>query len=390
MLIGASGQQVGVLGYRDSSPGEARCEHHKPEDGSMDGTSASPQPHNAAQRSAHIRQVVLAKGVELRERYPILKHQDALGAGILAFALIGMIGSAALYISGHMAWWACLLLNAFFASLTHELEHDLIHSMYFRKQRVPHNLMMGLVWLARPSTINPWIRRHLHLNHHKVSGTETDMEERAITNGEPWGFARLLMVGDNMMSAFIRLLRAPTWAHKWSILKRVFKVYAPLALVHWGAWYVFLGFHAANGIAYLLGSPIEWSATTLSVMQVIDIAAVVIIGPNVLRTFCLHFISSNMHYYGDVEPGNVLQQCQVLNPWWLWPLQAFCFNFGSSHGIHHFVVKEPFYIRQMTVAVAHKVMREMGVRFNDFGTFGRANRFVRRDEVAVSGEAVEV
>jgi hypothetical protein len=157
------------------------------------------------------------------------------------------------------------------------------------------------------------------------------------------------------------------------------KVYAPLALVHWGAWYVFLGFHAANGIAHLLGAPIEWSATTLSVMQVIDIAAVVIIGPNVLRTFCLHFVSSNMHYYGDVEPGNVIQQTQVLNPWWMWPMQAFCFNFGSSHGIHHFVVKEPFYIRQMTVPVAHKVMREMGVRFNDFGTFTRANRFVRKD-----------
>jgi len=347
----------------------------------MDRTSASPQRHNAAQRSAHIREVVLAKGVELRQRYPILQHQDALGAGILAFALAGMIGSATLYITGHMAWWVCLLFNAFFASLTHELEHDLIHSMYFRKQRVPHNLMMGLVWLARPSTINPWIRRHLHLNHHKVSGTETDMEERAITNGEPWGLARLLMVGDNVMSAFIRMLRAKTWAHKFNIIKRTLKVYAPLALVHWGAWYVFLGFHAANGIAYLMGSQIEWSATTLSVMQVIDIAAVVIIGPNVLRTFCLHFISSNMHYYGDIEAGNVLQQCQVLNPWWLWPLQAFCFNFGSSHGIHHFVVKEPFYIRQMTVPVAHKVMREMGVRFNDFGTFGRANRFVRRDEL---------
>jgi fatty acid desaturase len=349
----------------------------------MDRTSASPQRLNAAQRSAHIRQVVLARGVELRQQYPILKHQDALGAGILAFALAGMVGSAALYMTGHMAWWACLLLNGFFASLTHELEHDLIHSMYFRKQRIPHNLMMGLVWLARPSTINPWIRRHLHLNHHKVSGSETDTEERAITNGEPWGIARLLMIGDNMMSSFIRMLRAKTWAMKYSIIYRTLKVYAPLALLHWGAWYVFLGFHAANGVAHLMGAPIEWSATTLSVMNVIDIAVVVIIGPNVLRTFCLHFISSNMHYYGDIEPGNVMQQCQVLNPWWLWPLQAFCFNFGSSHGIHHFVVKEPFYIRQMTVPVAHKVMREMGVRFNDFGTFGRANRFVRKDGVVV-------
>ncbi|MGE8066695.1 fatty acid desaturase [Pseudomonas sp. NPDC089569] len=345
----------------------------------MHGTSASPQRLNATQRSAHIREVVLAKGVELRERYPILKHQDAMSAGILTFALAGMVGSAALYLAGHMAWWACLLLNAFFASLTHELEHDLIHSMYFRKQRVPHNLMMGLVWLARPSTINPWIRRNLHLNHHKVSGSETDVEERAITNGEPWGIARLLMVGDNIMSSFIRMLRANTWAMKLSIIKRTLKAYAPLALMHWGAWYVFLGFHGANGIAHLLGAPIEWSATTLSVMQVIDIAAVVIIGPNVLRTFCLHFISSNMHYYGDIEPGNVMQQCQVLNAWWLWPLQAFCFNFGSSHGIHHFVVKEPFYIRQLTVPVAHKVMREMGVRFNDFGTFTRANRFVRKE-----------
>lgn len=345
----------------------------------MHGTSASPQRLNAAQRSAQIREVVLAKGGQLRERYPILKHQDALGAGILAFALTGMIGSAALYMSGHLAWWACLLLNAFFASLTHELEHDLIHSMYFRKQRVPHNLMMGLVWLARPSTINPWIRRHLHLNHHKVSGTETDMEERAITNGEPWGIARLLMVGDNMMSSFIRMLRAKTWAQKISIIQRTLKVYAPLALLHWGAWYVFLGFHGANGVAHLMGASIEWSATTLSVMNVIDIAAVVIIGPNVLRTFCLHFISSNMHYYGDVESGNVMQQCQVLNAKWLWPLQAFCFNFGSTHGIHHFVVKEPFYIRQMTAPVAHKVMREMGVRFNDIGTFARANRFIRKE-----------
>jgi fatty acid desaturase len=340
----------------------------------MHGTCASPAGLNAQQRSAHIRAVVMARGDELRKRYPILKYQDAIGVGILAFALTGMIASAALYIAGYMAWWACLLVNAFLASLTHELEHDLIHSMYFRKQRVPHNLMLALVWMARPSTINPWIRRHLHLNHHKVSGTEADMEERAITNGEPWGIARLLMVGDNVMSSLIRMLRAKTWAHKRSILKRTLKVYAPLALLNWGAWYVFLGFHAANGVESLLGASIDWSSNTLAVMQVIDIAVVVLVGPNVLRTFCLHFVSSNMHYYGDVEPGNVMQQTQVLNPRWMWPLQAFCFNFGSTHGIHHFVVKEPFYIRQMTAPVAHTVMDEMGVRFNDFGTFSRANR----------------
>ncbi|MBF8164209.1 fatty acid desaturase [Ectopseudomonas hydrolytica] len=340
--------------------------------------SPSPASLNDQQRAAHIREQVMAHGNALRQRYPILQHQDALGAGILAFALCGMIGSAALYIGGHLPWWACLLLNAFFASLTHELEHDLIHSMYFRKQPLPHNLMLALVWLARPSTINPWVRRHLHLNHHKVSGSEADMEERAITNGEPWGIARLLMVGDNMMSSFIRWLRAKNPEHRRLILTRTLKVYAPLGLLNWATWYLFLGFHLLDWAATALGAPIAWSATTLSVMQVVNIAVVVLVGPNVLRTFCLHFVSSNMHYYGDVEPGNVIQQTQVLNPWWLWPLQAFCFNFGSSHAIHHFVVKEPFYIRQLTVPFAHRVMREMGVRFNDFGTFARANRWTRR------------
>ncbi|MDR8017409.1 fatty acid desaturase [Ectopseudomonas guguanensis] len=339
--------------------------------------SPSPASLNDQQRAAYIREQVMAHGNALRQRYPILQHQDALGAGILAFALLGMIGSAALYIGGHLPWWACLLLNAFFASLTHELEHDLIHSMYFRKQPLPHNLMLALVWLARPSTINPWVRRHLHLNHHKVSGSEADMEERAITNGEPWGIARLLMVGDNMMSSFIRWLRAKTPEHRRLILTRTLKVYAPLGLLNWATWYLFLGFHLLDWASAALGAPIAWSATTLSVMQVVNVAVVVLVGPNVLRTFCLHFVSSNMHYYGDVEPGNVIQQTQVLNPWWLWPLQAFCFNFGSSHAIHHFVVKEPFYVRQLTVPFAHRVMREMGVRFNDFGTFARANRWTR-------------
>ena len=96
---------------------------------------------------------------------------------------------------------------------------------------------------------------------------------------------------------------------------------------------------------------------------------------NTLRGACLFFISSNMHYYGDIDHRNVMQQCQVLDVWWLWPFQAFCFNFGSTHAIHHFAVKEPFYIRQWTAPVAHQVMRDMGVRFNDLGAFRRDNRW---------------
>lgn len=39
--------------------------------------------------------------------------------------------------------------------------------------------------------------------------------------------------------------------------------------------------------------------------------------PNLLRTFCLHFISSNIHYHGDVAEGDVLRQTQVIDRWYI-------------------------------------------------------------------------
>jgi len=84
------------------------------------------------------------------------------------------------------------------------------------------------------------------------------------------------------------------------------------------------------------GSPIvlpEWAQPALNVLNFLAIAWFL---PSTLRTFSLHFISSNMHYYGDVERGNIMQQTQVLNAWWLFPFQLFCCNFGATHAIHHF------------------------------------------------------
>lgn len=326
---------------------------------------------NASERSERIRQVVNAAGALLRQRHPWLRHQDAIGAAILAFALLGMLVSGYSYLQGWLPAWLCILLVAWFASLTHELEHDLIHWMYFRKTPWAHHLMLALAWLARPSTINPWIRRGLHFEHHKYSGTEQDREERGITNGEQWGLARLLMLGDAGFSVWWRIRRFKDRTVRRRLWARAVAVYFPLGWLHWGLWYLFLLSHAVIALATLVGTPLaapSWLVT-------LDAMVVIWIAPNVLRSFCLHCISSNMHYYGDVEPGNVIQQTQVLNPWWLLPLQAFCCNFGSTHAIHHFVVKEPFYIRQWTAGTAHQVMREMGVRFNDYASFVRANRW---------------
>lgn len=343
-------------------------------------SNVSPSLSEAEAAASRIRHDVQSEAERLRLAHPWLRHRDAIGASILLFALTGMIVCAVFYVDGQLPAWLCIPLVAIFASLTHELEHDLIHWMYFRKRPWAHHLMMGLVWLARPSTINPWVRRGLHFNHHKVSGSETDIEERAITNGEPWGLARLLMTGDNVMSALIRAVRAPDAKTRQRILRRSAMAYFPLGWLNWAAWYGFLAVHLVSGFATAIGAPVAWSEDAAAAIAILDIAVVVLVAPNVLRTFCLHFISSNMHYYGDVEPGNVVQQTQVLNAWWLWPLQLFCFNFGSTHAIHHFVVAEPFWMRQLTAAAAHRTMRDNGVRFNDFGTFRRANRWQPRTD----------
>ena len=349
-----------------------------------DGALSSPHPDSAmatpslqaphAVRAAHIKQVAEAAGATLRQRHPILRHQDAIGAGILAFSLLGMLASGWLYVQGTWPAWLTIVFTAMFASLTHELEHDLIHKMYFRKTPWAHNLMMGLVWLARPSTINPWVRRELHFHHHKTSGQPIDLEERAITNGEPWGLRRLLMLADNALAVLLRAHHAPS---PLNIVKRSFLAYFPLGVVFWASWHAFLAFHALDAIANVVGAPIAWSVGTQSFMHTLDTWVVVLIAPNVLRSFSLHFVSSNMHYHGDVEAGNQIEECQVLDSWLMLPFHLFCFNFGSTHAIHHFLVKEPFYVRQLTAAVVKPVMREMGVRFNDFGTFGRANRLGR-------------
>lgn len=327
------------------------------------------------QKIEHIRSVVENAGRELRLRHPWLDHQDALGAGILLAACAGMVFNAWLFAQGLLAWWLCVPLAAVLASFTHEIEHDLIHLRYFRNRGWVRHLMLFAGWVARPVTPNPWRRGHVHLEHHKHPGSAKDFELRGITGGEAWSLKRLVMIGDNALAILLRIHLIPGIQGRLLVLASVALAYFPVGLAGWGCWYAFLGYHGADTLATLLGSTIHWSGTTRRLMPAVDFFTVVLVAPNVLRNFCLHFLSSNLHYAGDIQPGNTLQEAQVLNSRWLWPFQLICLNFGATHSIHHFVVGEPFYIREWTAPTAHRVMREMGVRFNDFGTFRRANRY---------------
>lgn len=324
-----------------------------------------------------IRQVIRESGDRWRCRYPVLANNNLMGMGIFITSVLGILVSAFLYLNGILGALPCVLIVAFLTSLLHELEHDLIHWQYFKRNKFIHNLMMLGVWLFRPGTINPWIRRHLHFLHHKTSGTEKDIEERGIGNGLKYSPLRWWIMLDPVCGNICKILLGPETRKPYRIA-RLIAAYFPFGILTVAAWYLFLAFHILNGVSALVGTPIVWDTSTLEAMVDLEHAVVIFVAPHYLRSFCLIFISSSMHYYGNVD--SLLKQTQVLNAWYFLPLQLFCFNFGSTHGIHHFVVDEPFYIRQLTVKDAHKVMRGKGVPFNDLGTFVRQNRYQPSEE----------
>ncbi len=342
---------------------------------------------NDDQRTKIIRREVQLASKEIRAKYPFLQHQNAIGFFIFAFSIAMIVLSAVLYLQGTIGLIAVVLSVAFWTSLLHELEHDLIHYMYFKKNKFMHNLMMLGVWVFRPMTINPWFRRDLHFHHHRTSGTKTDIEERGVTNGETWGFRRFITTADILLGGVLRgniirkdIIEAVNNGElpkEQALVFKKVKMYGmmPFTLALYFVWYFFLAHYALHFISDIFNLGYQSPAIIEAQFKWINPLVAILILPNLFRMFSLHFITSNMHYYGDVELGNVMQQTQVLNKWYFLPFQLFCFNFGSTHAIHHFVVNETFYVRQMTASKAHKVMQEQGVRFNDVDSIKRANRF---------------
>jgi hypothetical protein len=342
---------------------------------------------NDEQRTKVIRKEIMASYKDFRAKFPFLQHQNTIGFTIFSVSIAMIIGGWLLYFQHKIGTAAIILWVAFWTSLLHELEHDLIHFMYFKKNKFMQNLMMLGVWVFRPMTINPWLRRDIHFHHHRVSGTSTDMEERAVTNGQKWDFKRLITVSDVVLGGILRgsiirhdiltALKAGELTREQTYSFKKVKLYGmlPFSILLYFVWYFFVIHYAIVLVTAVFHIDYHSSTFVVNQLKWINPLVAILIAPNLLRMFCLHFITSNMHYYGDVESGNTMQQTQVLNKWYFWPMQLFSFNFGSTHGIHHFVVNETFYIRQFTAARAHKVMKDQGIRFNDLGTFRRANRF---------------
>ncbi|MEY4578726.1 MAG: hypothetical protein RL701_3429 [Pseudomonadota bacterium] len=350
----------------------------------MPPTSASTEP-GLFEQSKLIRRELMRLSDEALERQPFLKRQDAIGFTVLAVSVLAIAGAAVGYYYGVLPAWAVILSGAFFMAFLHDIEHDLLHRLYFQSRPWLYNTAMIIVWVLRPSTINPWVRREWHMHHHRASGTPSDIEERGLLNGERWGVRRAIMSLEPLLAVVLRpftikdMLVQYADAQKPSERKgavvRNFFAHFPVGHVHAFLMYGFLGLHLTAWIHELQGTVWHMSAFSAAVMPGLDFLAVTVLLPNAWRTFCLYFVSSNLHYYGDIDPKNIVQQAQIWNAWFVFPLNLFCCNFGGTHFIHHFAVQYPFYMRLWIASDAHKVMRAHGARFNDFANMKRANRW---------------
>lgn len=305
----------------------------------------------------------------LRSKYRFLAHQNTLGMLLLVLSLSGMIALGALYYYAVIPAWFAVLSIAAVASISHELEHDLIHRQYFKSSPFLHNLMMAIVWVMRPNTVNPWYRRKIHLHHHQHSGTQQDLEERLVGNGVKNPLKRLLVVIDGL-AGLLLFRNVYKKEIKGFSFTTVFHAGFPLATAYFVVLYSMVIYHTIN-----LFTPMETHipAAILPVVHLFEFLMVVLILPNVVRSASLNFVTSSMHYYGGVN--NVHQQTHVITSKWFLPFQLFCFNFGKTHTIHHFFPNQPFYIRQWISTKINKVLKQQGVNFNDFESLRNANAY---------------
>ncbi|MGJ8681789.1 fatty acid desaturase, partial [Paraglaciecola sp.] len=203
-------------------------------------------------------------------------------------------------------------------------------------------------------------------------GTQQDIEERLVGNGTKNHFLRLLVICDGLLGLLLRTKQFSKEIKGYNFL-RLFNAGFPLTTVYYVILYVFIIFHSVNFVVESTAITLNYPNWVMTLVDWMNLSMVIWVAPSLLRSACLNFVTSSMHYYGSAY--NLIQQTQVLNHWIFMPFQLFCFNFGNTHTIHHFVPNQPFYIRQMISKQVNKLLKEKGIRFNDLGSILAANQY---------------
>lgn len=309
-----------------------------------------------------IRKAIYAEDKRIREKYTFLEHQNTIGFIIFTSCLFSMLLTSYLYIYGFLAWYFTIPVMAILISFLHEMEHDLIHDLYFKENKLIQNIIFAFIWISKINA-NPWWRKPMHLKHHKTSGQLDDIEERLIGLGLPLGLKRFLIT-ISPLGSYLVIYSVAQDSKKMNSLPGVDLIRASI---------VNLPVLLPGNICLLaILFPEYVSATFYSIAWNV---CMLLYFPNTLRQSSLQWVSTGCHYFGDIPRNNVFFQNQVLNHCIFYPLQLFCFNFGATHIIHHYVTRQPFYLRQMVAAAVMDEFKKQGVRFNDLQIYQRAHRY---------------
>jgi len=350
---------------------------------SSEGESSNSQPiiSNVSQEATKvklIRDAIRSEEKVLRAAYPfpLGEHwQSAVGLFIY-------LGSWAIWGVATHAWWngslslpALLVINAFAISILHEIEHDLIHELYFKKSPWVQDLMFLGIWFVK-SNVSPWWRKHYHLHHHQNSGQANDVEERLIGLGLPWySPTRILLTVAPTFALLVisDIAKDEPEFSRWKLVE----CNVPLILISTISMIVqpILSFGGGEVLLQAGLLPADLLALLYRLLPAMLLYNASVNYPNILRQSSLVIVSTYCHYYGDIPEKDVFFQTQILDHPLLWPFQFFCFNFGATHIIHHFVTRQPFYLRQVLAPAVVPLMKAQGCRHNDMGNNFRGNRW---------------
>lgn len=334
-----------------------------------------------------IRNTIKNEEYRVRKKYSWLQHQDAIGMLFLVGSVSVMAGASYAYIAGKLHWLLTIVIVSLATSIIHELEHDLIHNLYFKKIPLIQHIMFTIIWFTK-FNVPPWIRKTLHLRHHVVSGQEEDIEERLIGLGQPLTFWRwfrsmnhpiiALQTGRHSMYDIQDASKKDYEKHRFSVFGIV-SYSIPTVVVGAVVFQLFLEY-GRRFLGLNFGTYDPCNYLPLWAWPFVRNLSVCVLIPNYWRNMCLSLTATYCHYFGDIPEHCVFYQNQILNHWTLIPLQIFSFNFGETHIIHHYVMDQPFYLRQMIAKKAIKALVERGTRVNDLDIVRRQNYFFESQE----------
>ena len=277
-----------------------------------------------------ISQAIKQAEIDLRSKYSVLKQQDLVGFGIFIGSLLSIALCWTYYIQygdTYTEYIIVVLLIAFFTSFLHELEHDLIHNLYFKRNIMMQDIMLMCIWLAKLHG-NPWFRRELHLKHHIISGQRDDAEERLIGLGIPISLKRMAVTMHPYGSLII--MSTVSKDAKWLDIKRMNLTTMPIATIFFILNKLYILYIL---IMYIVGYNNFHNYISSNIWKFIYSSNILICLPNILRQSCLVLMSNCSHYYGDIPEKSVFYQNQILDHPIFYPFQLFCVNFGTYKSI---------------------------------------------------------